>query len=396
MSKSRILYISRAFLDYRVPVFEELDRISENNLYVIYSKKLPERVWRKLEKVIGVRAVGFSGEYVLGYKGNITKEMANTFVRIPIQPGLLREIYNIRPSIIIADGFSEWTIAGLFYSIFKNVPLVLCYERTAYTERNSQWYRRLFRKVVLRFVDAMCVNGVLSKEYVESLGFNPEKITTGHMVSDTNGLSEAVREITRDDIEEYKRQYNISVDTKVFLSVGQLIKRKGIDKLLCIWSKLQNEYQVNATLVIVGSGPEQQLLEDIVESNIIANVVFAGNVDYDKIHMFYALADVFVISTLEDNWSLVVPEAMSCKKPILCSKYNGCWPELVKDGINGYVFDPYDSDKTAMLFNSIISDSKSLMKMGEKSYDIVRPFTPSSAAVAIEKACNIAINNRAR
>ena len=44
--------------------------------------------------------------------------------------------------------------------------------------------------------------------------------------------------------------------------------------------------------------------------------------------------------TLEDNWNLVVPEAMACGLPIACSIYNGCYPELVHEGINGKLFGP--------------------------------------------------------
>lgn len=48
--------------------------------------------------------------------------------------------------------------------------------------------------------------------------------------------------------------------------------------------------------------------------------------------------------TIEDNWSLVIPEAMACGLPVATSIYNGCYPELVKKDINGYVFDTYKQE----------------------------------------------------
>jgi glycosyltransferase involved in cell wall biosynthesis len=75
--------------------------------------------------------------------------------------------------------------------------------------------------------------------------------------------------------------------------------------------------------------------------------------------------------TLEDNWSLVVPEAMACGKPVLCSTLNGCWPELVKDDVNGWTFDPTDAGQLAGLFGRCASAAPRLPVMGVASRNIV-------------------------
>jgi len=86
-------------------------------------------------------------------------------------------------------------------------------------------------------------------------------------------------------------------------------------------------------------------------------VRFAGRVHYGDMPAYYAACDALVMPTLEDNWSLVVPEAMAAGKPVLCSVHNGCWPELVHDGENGWVFDPLDRDATARV---LLTASRSL------------------------------------
>ncbi len=109
----------------------------------------------------------------------------------------------------------------------------------------------------------------------------------------------------------------------------------------------------------------------------------------------YAAADAFVIPTLEDNWSLVVPEAMSCGLPILCSKYNGCWPELVHPGRNGWVFDPLDKEDMARCLLACAASGDELGRMGLESQRIVADFTPAHAARAIFGACETAMAGRA-
>ena len=95
--------------------------------------------------------------------------------------------------------------------------------------------------------------------------------------------------------------------------------------------------------------------------------------------------------TLEDNWSLVVPEAMAGGKAVLCSVYNGCWPELVREGENGWLFDPRDPDSTARaLLGRVGCARSSFAAMGRRRGGSPRDYTPRRAAEAILRACEIA------
>lgn len=144
-----IVWVIRSFLDYRVPVFAELHRLLGGRLHILYSKEFtPERTWRKLEAEIGASAIGLSGERALGYKGNITVEMANSHLRFPFQPGLRQKIKVLNPDILIGDGFFQWTWPAALHRALSGTPLVVCYERTIHTERHAQWYRTLFRKIM--------------------------------------------------------------------------------------------------------------------------------------------------------------------------------------------------------------------------------------------------------
>ena len=137
-------------------------------------------------------------------------------------------------------------------------------------------------------------------------------------------------------------------------------------------------------LVIVGDGPERERLENQVQAAGLKSVYFEGAVDYDYMASYYAAADAFVIPTLEDNWSLVVPEAMACGLPILCSKYNGCWPELVQER-NGWVFDPLDPQDTLRGMKACIERGPELPGMGNSSTSGRRRRAISSPARSLKK-----------
>jgi glycosyltransferase involved in cell wall biosynthesis len=149
----------------------------------------------------------------------------------------------------------------------------------------------------------------------------------------------------------------------------------------------QSRQSLFGTLLIVGDGPERQLLRKKVRSQGLQGVVFAGRINYDELPIYFSVADVLVMPTLEDNWSLVVPEAMACGKPVLCSCYNGCWPELVHPGINGWVFDPSNPHETSKHFSRCLEQQDYLSVMGQSSLAIVRQFTPQRAANAVLESC---------
>jgi len=385
----RVVWVTRSFLDYRVPVFSVLDELLGGNLHVVFSSDyVPGRVGSKVAKALGARAIGLSGEWQLGSHNNAS--WANTGVSFHYHPKLLQTIKRCRPDVLIGDGFFKWTLASILYKILHRTPLVVCYERTRHTERGIQWYRNAYRRAVVRIANAVCCSGQLCGEYVRALGFPASRITYGHMVADVEGLQRTSAGISDADI--YAAMAHHNVKGMVFLYIGQLVPRKGVKELLEGWRTFRScNVSDHATLLLVGDGSQRSELEQFCTKYNLDNVRFTGQVDYDRLSLFYRIADVLVMPTLEDNWSLVVPEAMACGLPILCSRYNGCWPELVHPGINGWVFDPLDSRDCADKLRLCMDSQDRLGKLGKCSREIVERFTPDNAAQSILTACEIAL-----
>jgi len=389
----RVLWINPGFSHYRIPVYAKLRGLLCGCFKLLYSKaRCQDSVVRKVESVLGSDAVSLEGERVLEI-GNGKISFADKGYRFCYQPGLLRTALSIPADVVIADGFFQWTPVAVVKKLVQRTPFVMCYERTAHTERNAQWYRTAYRKFVMRWIDAMCCNGRLCGEYVRSLGYPANRITYGHMVADVGGLQQSVSSASEAEISAVVTRHGLK--GVVFLYVGRLIPLKGIKELLRAWKVFASgPSQDEATLFLVGDGPQRSELEEYCEQNGLRNVRFVGLIDYDKLGPFYKAADVFIMPTLEDNWSLVVPEAMACGLPILCSKYNGCWPELIRPEENGWIFDPYDSVDLAEKLWRCIALKERLPQMGETSRTIVQQYTPEQAAQSILHACELALNNR--
>lgn len=373
----KILWVNPSFLDYRVPVYKRLYELTNSNFYLAYSKqRVPERCIKKIETAIGNNALGLKEEIIIKIGPN--NDLANKNISIPYPKGLSNMIKNINADIIIAEGFFQWTPWALFKSKHDKVPILIAYERTAYTERNCPKWRFLYRKFISKYISGFLTNGTLTNEYLESLGISKDKLYIGGMSADSEGLKNAVEKLSKD----------IHIGIR-FLYVGQINERKGVGYLLEAWNEHIKKYEKDS-LIIVGNGP---LLEKFkIEYKAIKSIRFTGPVDYDSIAPYYANADVFVIPTLEDNWSLVVPEAMACGLPIATSIYNGCHVDLVKDGINGKTFDPLN--ESSILSCLEFFHNKDLKQMGQQSIKIEKNFNTENVSQRIYDACLNVLNKR--
>ena len=387
----KITWVTRSFLDYRIPVYKEINRLCGNQLTVIYFKDVvPERCRLKLTDVLGERAIALSGEIRIGGTKIENQQFANSNgIRIPLRPGLIKKIKSTNPNLIMSDGFFQWTYAALANNALWRTPHLMLYERTPHTERKVSKLRFLARKLAARYISAISCNGIQTKEYLVKFGYPKERLFIGNMAADTSGLQEAISKVSDQQRVEIKEKYKLS--GPVLLFVGQIIPRKGIMELLTVWKDFEKKYQ-KPQLVLLGDGEQFVDANNYINKNKIMNVFLLGKVDYSEVAKFYALADIFIIPTLEDNWSLVVPEAMSCGLPIICSKYNGCWPELVKPE-NGWVFDPLDIDNFENTLQMAWDSNDNWKKMGKNSLKIIEDYTPEKIAKKLYSSINKVLDN---
>lgn len=73
----------------------------------------------------------------------------------------------------------------------------------------------------------------------------------------------------------------------------------------------------------------------------IVNFTLLGNLDAEHLRLFYQISDVVVIPSLLEATSLAALEAMACACPVIATKVGGM-PEIVHNGINGFLVEPAD------------------------------------------------------
>ena len=378
----KILWISPWFGNYRIPVYEYLNKLSKGNFYIICSEEnTSDLVQEKLKASLGEHAIIMSGEKRTTM-GNEESDFANSALVIKRQPGLYKKVKEVKPDVVITEGFGGWAPAGIRYAVLHRKKLCMFYERTAYVERNSPQWRSWYRRIVGMPVDHFLINGTLTEQYLnEGLHFKHTPKVKGCMCADSFGLAEAVKTVTDADKQVLAKELDLKGGL-TYLFVGQMVERKGIEQLLDAWTA-HIEKHPDDNLIVIGKGILLDKMKEQYDS--CSSVHILGAVNYDLLYRYYALCDVFIMPTLEDNWCLVIPEAMACGKPVASSIYNGGHYELVQNGVNGYNFDPLKKEEILDTLDKF--HGADLEAMGKKSVEIESNFTPDKAAQRIFDAC---------
>lgn len=131
----------------------------------------------------------------------------------------------------------------------------------------------------------------------------------------------------------------------LLLYVGRVSAEKQIDQI-----KPVLEAMPQARLAIVGDGPHREALEAHFADT---KTNFVGYLQGLELAAAFASADAFVFPSRTETLGLVLLEAMAAGCPVVAARSGGI-PDIVTDGVNGYLFEPDDP-------NGAITATKSLL-----------------------------------
>lgn len=260
--------------------------------------------------------------------------------------GLLWEIPRFAPSVIISHEMGLRTVIAIIYGMLTRTPVWVWWGGTVHSERNINKSRVMVRRNLARRVSRWISYGVTSTEYLESLGIERRQILQ---------IQNCVPQTTFQIVPSKEPEWFKNLPRPIILTVGQLVERKGIDKLIEACGRLASN-GAEFSLVIVGQGPERNRLQELANQSGIKHLEMLPNQPQSTLNEIYRSADAFVFPTLEDVWGLVVNEAMWTGTPVLCSKYAGCATELLPES---NLFDPLCEESFDLALNKILDKSVS-------------------------------------
>ena len=169
---------------------------------------------------------------------------------------------------------------------------------------------------------------------------------------------------------EMRQIYKIDDNDILILFIGHLESFKGIFELMDAFKKIRINHD-NCKLMIVGEGHEEQKVKNVVSKlDLDDYIIFTGKVSPETIQNFYQMADIFTLPSYTEGLPLVVVEAMACGLPVVVSTVGGI-PELVKDGINGFLVPPKDRFSLTKKLEILVDNEELRQKFGLKALETV-------------------------
>ncbi len=194
------------------------------------------------------------------------------------------------------------------------------------------------------------------------------------------------------DSEVQKRVLGARAGTRVVLTTGNLVPRKGHDMVIRAVAQVRKTVP-DVTYLIVGDGPHRADLERLAQAlGVRDQVVFAGRASDAELPSLYALADVFVMASrerLENNdvegFGLVYLEAGACGKPVIGGRCGGV-PEAIVEGVTGLLVDPEDPEDIARAIARCLTEPGLAMALGSAGAARARrEFTWAQAADQMQR-----------
>ena len=179
------------------------------------------------------------------------------------------------------------------------------------------------QKLCAALADKIIVPSEYLKLIVVSWGVRAEKMNVVHSAYESQNLPN--KETLREEL---------GVKGFSVVSAGRLVSWKGFKALIELWPEVMAS-RGDATLTIIGDGPERETLEQLVRLLRLDDVVkFTGNVSRPEVLQRVRAADLFVLNTGYEGLSHQLLEVMDMGTPIITTRIGGN-PELVEDGKDG-------------------------------------------------------------
>ena len=264
-----------------------------------------------------------------------------------------RKIKNIKPDIIHIHGMRPLE----FYSI-KEIPLVYTNHTSGYLKRIKKGgYRIALLKRLFEKPDLFLAP---SKELLEiPFKIRAKKVFISNgVVADKFRRDQKIRE-------EIREKLKIKDSDILAILTRRLVWKNGVRYLALATKYIKNP---NLKLLLIGDGEEYEEIEKILKENFKDRFFMLGSKRHDEIVEYYSAADISILPSLMEATSISGLEAMASSLAIVGTKVGGI-PEIIKDGINGFLCEPTDPKDLARKIDKLLECN--YVEMGKKGRDIV-------------------------
>ena len=262
-------------------------------------------------------------------------------------------------TVFIGIGYHEPEMIALALALRISGRRVIVMSESKFDDFPRVLAREWFKARLLTVFSGALVGGPRHVDYMRFLGFRRRPVLTGY---DTVGLARV-----RAQAVEGGGEPAIDWAERAFVFVGRFVAKKNIAFLLEAYALYRAQGGARR-LVLVGGGE----LESAVAARIAAlglddKVEVTGFVDAAEVSRRLARGLALLIPSTEEQWGLVVNEALAFALPVVASEAVGSRDTLVQNLVNGFVLAPDATDGWAAAMIALGVDRAAWERMSQAS-----------------------------
>jgi N-acetyl-alpha-D-glucosaminyl L-malate synthase BshA len=179
------------------------------------------------------------------------------------------------------------------------------------------------------------------------------------------------------DCGEYRRRFDADLRARLCPSgrcdamvvhVSNFRPVKRVDVALDVFRRIRR--RVRARFVLIGDGPVRTEIERrVADEGLTADVTFVG--EQQDLVPWLSVADLFLLPSAQESFGLAALEAMACEVPVVASRVGGL-PEVIDDGVTGYLCAPDDVEMMAERGIAVLTDPALRASIGRAAAETVR------------------------
>ena len=277
---------------------------------------------------------------------------------------LLAVIQKERPQIVHLHGFGAGNF-GRIAALLKGLPNIV-HEHVVFPHQPR--YQTLADAILSPLTTkGIAVSHPVRDYMVKYRKIKPEKVETLFF-----GLSlSEFQPPPPDEIHEQRALLGIAPDEQVVCTVGRLDTQKG-QRYLLKAARLILEELPRTRFLIVGDGPDREMLTSLVQEDGIADrVIFTGF--RTDVATLISLSDVFVIPSLFEGGPITLFEAMNMRKPVVGTPV-GLMGDLIQDGETGFLVPCEDVSLLAERLITLLKNPELSQMIGEKGWQVCQQY----------------------
>jgi glycosyltransferase involved in cell wall biosynthesis len=247
----------------------------------------------------------------------------------------------------------------------------------------KQAVKKLFFAGLRQLIDGVLVVGTMNEEYWRaSVGDSVPLFRMPYAVD--NDFFRHRSEEAASGRGELLAELNMEAGRPVILFASKLQYRKHADHLLEAYKLLIERTSVRPYLVIVGDGEARAEPERSAEG--LEDVRFCGFRNQSELPRFFDLATVFVLPARHEPWGLIVNEVMNAARPVIVTDDVGAHPDLVTNGVEGYVYPVGDIAALTEALDRVLSVPGEAERMGRNASERIGRWNFEEDIAALRRA----------